>query len=314
MLDERPARLDNGGLKSLVMKATAKKEENGGMVSVHDLRIATAFRDLLARNALDALDALFEPGLGEPLGKAGLEGWRERLRVELDDEGTARTFYLKRFTDPPVRARRDVKRAGCGARSVAGVEWTWLRQLGELGIPCAEPVAFGEELVGGHERRSAVLMAEVPGRSLERWVSKWSADDHRAARELLAPLAAMVAKLHGALLVHRDLYLSHVFFDDGAPVNCSLSLIDLQRVFAPKTMMRRWIVKDLAALNYSTPRRVASIVDRVRWMKMYLGVRRLDATARRLLYRVVGKTGRIARHDAKRELRQTAADRVRDVV
>jgi hypothetical protein len=75
-------------------------------------------------------------------------------------------------------------------------------------------------------------------------------------------------------------------------------------------MMRRWIVKDLAALNYSTPARVASTADRVRWMKMYLGVRRLDATSRRLLYRVVGKTERIARHDAKRAVRHAAEDRL----
>jgi Lipopolysaccharide kinase (Kdo/WaaP) family len=295
--------LDNSRLEENAMKAATTIEDEQGFVSVNDLRIGTGYRDLLARNAIDTLDSLFDPGLGEPLGKLGLEEWRERLRVQLDDEGTTRTFYLKRFTDPTPRARRDVKRAGCGAKSVAGVEWTWMRQLAEIGIACAEPVAFGEELTGGRERRSAVLMAEVPGRSLERWAAKWTADDREKMLGVLGPLAEMVAKLHRASLVHRDLYLSHVFFDDEGAVGQRLHLIDLQRVFAPKTMMRRWIVKDLAALSYSTPEHVASLRDRVRWLKRYLGVGRLDANARRLLYRVVGKTERIARHDAKRKLR-----------
>lgn len=282
------------------MEATANSEKNRDVVSLHDLRISGEYRDLLARNALDTLDAFFDPGLGERLGKPGLESWRERLVIRLDDEGTTRTFYLKRFTNPPGRARREVKRAGCAAASVAGIEWAWMRKLAELGIACAAPVALGEEIAGGRERRSAVLMAEVPGRSLETWVSQWSPDDRATGRGLLLPLAEMVAKLHGTGLVHRDLYLSHVFFEPDKPSGNTLHLIDLQRMFSPQKMVRRWIIKDLAALNYSTPGCVASTTDRVRWLKMYLGVRRLDANARRLLYRVVGKTVRIARHDARK--------------
>jgi len=263
---------------------------------------------LLRRHHLHSLDALFALPNDAALGKPGLEPWRERLRITLRDGDTDRTFYLKRFRNPPSSARREVRRSGSGARSIAGVEWAWMQRLTADGILCTQPVAFGEEIVNQRERRSAVLTAGAPGRSLEAWAGEWTTDDRPRVRGLLEPLAELIRRFHGCGYVHRDLYLSHIFFDPSAPTTERFRLIDLQRVMKAEAGTRRWIVKDLAALNYSVPSPFATDTDRLRWLTRYLGFRKLDAAARRLVYRVVGKTQRIAWHDAHRAVRRVRTE------
>ena len=108
-----------------------------------------------------------------------------------------------------------------------------------------------------------------------------------------------VRRFHGTGLVHRDLYLCHVFMQagDGEPM---FRLIDLARMFRPQFRVLRWRVKDLAALNYSTPAGVTTAADRLRFLKRYLDVNRLGPDERRLARRIAWKTALIARHDAHR--------------
>ena len=268
-------------------------------VTVNDLTVAPAFADALRTCGLDSLDALFAVPNDDRLSKPGLASWRERLKLTVTINGEPRTFFLKRFTRPPRSARREVRRSGCGAASVAGLEWTWMQRVAAAGVPCVRGVAMGEEITGPIELRSAVLTEAVPGDSLERWVAQWSPSDRSRVIALLAPTADLTARLHRAGFVHRDLYLAHLFYDpsDG---DAPLHLIDLQRVLQPPYRLRRWIIKDLASLNYSTPVALVSRTDRLRWLTCYLGTSRLDAPGRRLVYRIVGKTRRIARHDRRR--------------
>lgn len=270
--------------------------------SLNDLCVGGAMEATLRNAGLDSLDALFAAA-GQNLGKPGLEPWRQRIRLTLSVGGADKTFYLKRFTRPPPSARREVRRSGTGARSVAGMEWSWMRQLASDGIPCVEPVAFGEQLRGGREVRSAILSRAVPGRSLESLSTEWGIDDRGAFGPLIVPLAELVARLHAGGYIHRDLYLSHVFHDPEAPPERSLCLIDLQRVLRPSVRHRRWIVKDLAALNHSAPARLIRNVDRVRWLKHYVQASKTGIPLRSLLYLIVGKTQSIDRHATRRRRR-----------
>lgn len=265
--------------------------------------VAPEYAGLLESAGLDSRDALFNYSQGESLTKPGLAAWRERIRLTLTDGGPTQTLYMKRFTHPPASARREVRRCGNGARSVAGVEWNWLHAFRDAEIPCAEPIALGEEFVRGRERRSVIIMASVPGRSLEGWAREWTTPDRDARAPVLAATADLVAKLHALGCVHRDLYLSHVFLDPAAPAGQSLRLIDLQRVFRPTCRLRRWIVKDLAAFYFSAlgllPRGMLSRADALRWLKRYLGAPKLDASAKRLAYRIIGRTRRLMRRRPK---------------
>jgi len=346
-----------------------------GFVRLNDLVVSQRFVGLLAANGLDSLDALFRAENGQSLRKAGLGGWRERIRVTLRGAanqpgepsllplslggrgviglcaagaepracacgslGEARdgadrsldvTLYVKRYTRPPRAATRETTRAAPGAQTLAGVEWHWLRRLAEDGIPAPQPVALGEEITGGREARSVLLMTAVPGDALERVLANPDALDARAIRRLVRPMAEMVGKFHRLGYVHRDLYLSHVFLDAAEDDGARLSLIDVQRVMRPATHSAYRIVKDLASLNYSAPVGRVTRTDRLRWLRCYLetnalptsskcenplvgkppvapgglGTRRLSGAGRRLVYRIVGKSLQIRRHQARREAR-----------
>jgi len=272
-------------------------------------QIAPGWETLLAAHGLCELAAVFNWRRGERLDKAGLESWRQRWRISLPDRGGfEQSLYLKRFDHPPVRRQVQRWRSGHRGLSTAGIEWTNARLLAGAGICAAEPIAFGEQMTGPWERRSFILLGEVPGEALERWlpVHLPPADQEanvRRRRAVADRLARFVAAFHAAGFVHRDLYLSHVFIrpavppaDDQATTRDeTFCLIDLQRVFRPRWRRRRWVVKDLAALNYSAPADRVGRGERLRFLCRY--VRRCGrfGSARRLARLVDAKTSRIAR-------------------
>lgn len=328
----------------MTAERTATWKAVNDLVQLNDLIVDAGAEAFLRQAGLDSLDALFQARDDESLNKPGLSKWRERQRLRVEDASGSRVLYLKRFKNPPNSVKRDIRRADNGAGSVAGVEWTWLRNLASAGIACPRAIAYGDEFLRGREVRSAVLMAAVPGRSLEALAQNTHFSSRIDFVDLLHDVAKLVAALHGHGYVHRDLYLSHLFYD-GPSSEKRLHLIDLQRVLKP-AWRARWIVKDLASLNYSTPDHVLGATRRIRWLVDYLsqvrklrndataplhdgdgaaaheiaqvahrlvqtvGVRkkrRLDPHVRRLIFQIVGKTNQIARHDRRRNLVLKAA-------
>lgn len=247
------------------------------------------------------MDRLFADDLGERMDKAGLAPWRQRRHVEVQLNGVRKSLFVKRFENPPYRAARRVRSVGVGIRSIAGVEWHWMHHLRNVGISCPRPVAFGEEFTGTKEKRSVVVSAAVPGQSLEKWTTRWPEIESQRHRVLFG-VARLIRQFHGLGLIHRDLYLSHIFFDPSLTDENGLSLIDLQRIFQPVYGKTRWVVKDLASLNYSTPRAIYSRADRLRWLRAYLGKAKLGRDGRKLAYRVIGKTLRVARREERRRV------------
>ncbi|MEJ2745762.1 MAG: lipopolysaccharide kinase InaA family protein, partial [bacterium] len=162
------------------------------------------------------------------------------------------------------------------------------------GIETMMPVAFGESRRLPWRGPSFILTAEVGGKRLEDYV-RLLCGKFREKRGIIAALADCARRLHRAGLNHRDLYLSHVFLRASGP-----ALIDLQRVESNARGTNRWVVKDLAALNYSSPASVVSRTDRMRFLLRYLGVETLDADGKAFLKRIHRKTERIRRHDLKK--------------
>ncbi len=267
--------------------------ESPGVESV-PFWIDERYRPLLRRQGLDSLDGLLSVRTGDRLDKAGLPSWRQRIRMELEDAtGGVQTCYLKRYATPPLAAQMRRWWSGGRRHGSAWLEWSWLRRLRADGVRVPEPIAFAERMRGFRELSSAVLVASVPGESLEQQVSRQT---ERVDRSRLMQLAEFVGRFHGLGYVHRDLYLAHVFDDgDGA-----FHLIDLQRVMVPRWRRQRWLIKDLSALHYSTPLRSASRVDRVRFMRRHRGVRRLRPVDKRLIRRIEAKARRIARREQRR--------------
>lgn len=265
---------------------------------VDQVEVVEPRRRMLAAAGLDGIDSAFALTDGARLDKPGLAGWRQRWRLRLPAEGDSRAevVYLKRFLDPPFRSQWERWRQGWWRSGTARIEYENSRALADRKIPAARALACGQRMAGPWERCSYIVLEEVDGESLERWVPAHLAPieqehDPAARRRRLDDLARMVGAFHAAGFVHRDLYLCHVFLrPDG-----SFCLIDLQRVFRPRWRRRRWIVKDLAALNLSTPADRVGPSERLRFLARYL--RRCPGLGdpRRLIRAVQGKMLRMAR-------------------
>jgi heptose I phosphotransferase len=141
-------------------------------------------------------------------------------------------------------------------------------------------------------------------------------------RDLTRRLADIATRLHSAQLYHCDFYLCHFFVRDlsdaqrqpGPPTTLvstaprasaivatqqhgafDLVLIDLMRL--KYSRVPRWQVKDLAQLLFSSELPGITRTDRLRFFKHYLGLARLDSSARRLLRRVQWKASVYQRHN-----------------
>jgi heptose I phosphotransferase len=271
----------------------------------HRVVVNEAFIPVLQENGLARFASVFKDDRGERLNKANIGSWRERRRTVLSEStGRRETLYLKRYERPPWREQllRILLRGA--EHSTAWWEWRNIRRLVEAGVPTVTPVAFGERMRGPFERQSFVVTQAIPGVSLEQFVPEHlrpGGDVGPAKRRaIVGQLALLVRTLHEAGFVHRDLYLSHIFISHNRDGRPALRLIDLQRVFRPRWRWRRWQVKDLAALHYSTPPACVPATERIRFMRQYLDVPRLRSEDKQLIRRILAKTRRIERHNRRR--------------
>jgi len=208
---------------------------------------------LLADAGLDTVEGAFACHRGHDLCKPGL-GARRRTRITLTGpDGKPHQLYLKRYG--PLRFRDRLRRLiTLGPVSPAAAEFENILAAGRAGVPTMDAIAWGQEtgLPLLAARRSYLVVSSVPGDAIERCGEEFLASRPDAAEQLTDRLAQLVAALHAAGYVHRDLYASHVFLDASGD-EVSLYLIDLARMFAPLRRKFRWRVKDLAQLKYSMP-------------------------------------------------------------
>ena len=180
-----------------------------------------------------------------------------------------------------------------GHARTAALEWRWLHMLPSLGIATAQPVAWLAS-----QNKSLIVTLGVKGRSFDAWLvdaaaEGWLADVFGYACRELAPF---VRRLHDQGLIHRDLNCPHVFTTDprsaGQP-----AVIDVERMFRPRWLWRRWVVKELASLLASSPVPVPVPVA-LRFLRCYQP--ELDVRQRRKLAREVGrKVARILAHQPR---------------
>lgn len=262
---------------------------------------------LPVRNLREAMTA----DLGERLDKPGLQRWRRRDRLRLQDLlGQERVLYLKRFLMPPARAQLARIFSGCLRRSTAMAEWDNIRRLESLGVPTMRVAVFAEKMIGPWELGSLLCTEQVPGESLEKWLPvRWEASveifGFTWRKNALQQLAKIVWRMHGGRLCHRDLYTSHIFVDVGEDGTTRFHLIDLQRMIRLRLRTRRWWVKDLAALAASAPAGLISRTDRMRFLLAYLRQGRLDAGAKQWWREIQAKARRMVRHHEARMTRLT---------
>ncbi len=222
---------------------------------------------------------------------------RSVFRLEI----AGRAFYLKRNRLHRVELCKSLCR-GRWPRLGARREWENLLAMEQIGIPTVTPVAMGERSYLGLETSSFTLTEELYGAEpLDVLLKRDYAQPRtkcrtRELRRLIAKMARLARRLHGAGMNHQDFYLNHFFLDGGG----RLYLLDLQRVQRRRKVPRHSVIKDLAQLHYSADHyAVGSRTDRMRFFLTYLDVTALGAEEKRLARLIVKKVRRIARHDVK---------------
>ena len=224
-----------------------------------------------------------------------LEG-RRTLRWERDGHA----YYVKQHFG--VGWREIVKNLMSLRLPVLGAdrEWQALRRLAEVGIPAPRAVAFAADGVNPARRRSVIAMTAVaPATSLEDIARHWADAPLPPTdkRSLIAEVATIARRLHGAGINHRDFYLCHFLMPLGSDGGRAgpLHLIDLHRAQLRRRVPARWRLKDLAGLRFSATALPLSRTDLLRFVEAYEGQpwRRLDDRSRRFWHRVAAKAARL---------------------
>ncbi len=268
-------------------------------------------RELLGAAGIHGIDDVFNFSDGKSLSKPGLAAYRDRIRLTLRGaDGKERTCYLKRYRKPPLAEQLRRMREQDRRDSSAKREAHFIKRLSLLGIPTMHCLAWGQEMAGPWERRSFLITEEIRGESLEKLAARAAADPSvapspRDRHEIIRQLALIARRLHPHRLFHRDLYLSHVFLTRNADGGIVLRLIDLARMIEKPLLHDRWMVKDLAALDYSSPAPLVTRADRMRFLYHYNSgtdrrPSRFKPWLRELARRVRNRAARMARHDARK--------------
>ena len=192
--------------------------------------------------------------------------------------------------------------------SPAVQEWRNLRRARALGLPVPTPVAAAEyigpwcklqsflaveeltDMVALHE-----AIPEAAGRLEAKVFEAWK-------RGLIVELAHLTHQLHAGRHYHKDLYLCH-FFIPRSSIAAQTSwrgqvhLIDLHRFRYHPIAWRRWQIKDLAQLLYSSDIPGIGVRDRIRFWRVYKGPRGIAPRFLRIL--VLWKYRQYRRHNAR---------------
>jgi heptose I phosphotransferase len=261
------------------------------------VQVAPDFVPLLRANGLGSFEAIISLTGGRVA--RDFPG-RRTVRLELKAPGGGtQAIFLKRYEanylSPIGKLLRRLRWPG--SADEAAQEWEALHRVSALGIRTATPIAVGQERATGLVRRSFLMTAEIPD-AVEghTWMARLPAGERR---EFLRRVAAIARRMHGAPLVHKDFYIGHILVApvDGKP---ELFLIDLQRVVQPTFFWRRWMLKDLGAMAYSTLNAGASRTMLMRAFLDYSNVTTLGpaekAIARAALKRVAWLRTRTPKH------------------
>lgn len=206
---------------------------------------------------------------------------RETVRVAIAD----RRFFLKRHWGVGwyeiLKNLISLKMPVVGATT----ECTALRELPKLEIHTLQLAAFGCRGRSPATQQSFVMTDALKNvDSLENicpgmWAQRRA--NPRLRYALIDEVGRIARQLHGSGRVHQDFYLCHILVDLSharkplTPETLELYLVDLHRVQKRGTWLRRWYVKDLAALYFSAMDLPLTIRDRLRFVRAYSGERSL---------------------------------------
>jgi hypothetical protein len=221
--------------------------------------------------------------------------------MALTDGDAERQFFLKAHR----QGRSWIGALGRQGQTEGIKEWRNIMAIQSAGIATATPVAAGERQLPDGSRQSFVMTLRLDGylpldaHIAARFAPPLSPALLREKRLLIRAVAAMARRMHGRGFNHQDFYLCHIFAKTGNSDAPELRIIDLQRVGYRRRPARRWVIKDLGELHYSSNGLPISDRDRLRFMASYSTPKQSRRLRRFTISQILRKSRAIARHDAK---------------
>jgi tRNA A-37 threonylcarbamoyl transferase component Bud32 len=224
---------------------------------------------------------------------------RERSTHRLDLAGA--TVYIKKHFFPGIREiLKNLLRLQFPVGALQ--EWQALLAFHAHNIPTMIPICAGSKPLLWRIEKGSFLLTEDLGEAsrLDDFLKLNSAIPSRGKmletkKRILENLADVTRKMHSAGINHRDYYLCHILMDDRE----QLYVIDLHRVNVREKVGQRWMVKDLAALLFSSLEVPVTLGQRLAFYKRYMRISRLAAEDKTLIRLIVKKCNKIARHTEK---------------
>ena len=181
----------------------------------------------------------------------------------------------------------------------AQIEWRAIKRLEKLGVKTMRLVGYGKRGRNPAGMQSFVITEELAHTmSLENFCRHWpsSPPPFVLKRGLIMEVACIAKKLHDQGMNHRDLYICHFLLNippgpEGVEAgDLLLYLIDLNRMQTRRRTLRRWRVKDIAALYFSSMDIGLTKSDLLRFIRVYANkTLRVSLEQDRDFWRQVGK-------------------------
>lgn len=229
-------------------------------------------------------------------GKVVKSAVRERSTQCLD-LGGSRVYIKKHFFPGICEVAKNLFRFRFPVGALN--EWRALLAFHAHNIPTMIPICAGrKKFLWRIERKSCLLTSDLGEASrLNDYLKACSVKPCRGKtfeekRRILKNLADITRKMHSAGLNHRDFYLDHILVDSRERIY----IIDLHRVDVRNNVGKRWKVKDLAALLFSSLEVPLTHGQRLAFYKRYMQINRLSADDKTMIRRIIKKCNKIARH------------------
>lgn len=155
----------------------------------------------------------------------------------------------------------------------AANEWEAIRRLEQLGVPTMTPVAFVQRGWNPATRTSLIVTRELSDTISLEDLALSAPPGPVARRRLIEGVARLCRQMHDGGVNHRDLYICHFHVVQGsisAPAP-ELFVIDLHRAQCRARTPRRWRVKDIGGLFFSTFDAGLKRRDYLRFIRAYRG-------------------------------------------
>lgn len=195
---------------------------------------------------------------------------KTRHTVAVNHQG--QTFYIKRHWG--IGFKESLKELSQGKWPIWGAynEYRALKLLHQNHIPAPRAVAFGRKGFCLPYQQSVVAMTEVGSAvNLEDKLYEWFNHPPKLhyKRYLIKQVAYLARRIHNLGLNHRDFYICHFILSDSQADKPTLYVIDWHRAQKRRSVPKRWLVKDLAGLYFSTLDYPLTRTDRACFLSHY---------------------------------------------